>query len=261
MDGKFEDIEMQTLFGNMDQIAIERLRTFESNALAKRDDGYYVAYSGGKDSDVILDLVRRSGVKYTAHYHVTTCDPPELIKHIKTQNDVVFDKPEITMWALIKKKHGPPLRSRRFCCEHLKERGGIDAIVVTGIRWEESTQRKKRRMIETCYKHKEKRFLNVIIDWSTTDVWSYLRGRNISYCSLYDEGFKRLGCVLCPMSRDTERDIQRWPRIAKLWERAIKATFNPEISSFETAEELWLWWLDRDSHKKKEDGQMMFFTD
>jgi len=252
---------MNHLFGKLDDIAIERLKIFEPNALTKRPEGYYVAYSGGKDSDVILDLVRRSGVKYTAHYNVTTCDPPEIIRHIRNQSDVIFEKSKFTMWTLIRKKHGPPTRYLRFCCEHLKERGGIDAMVVTGVRWQESTQRKKRRMIETCYRHKEKQFLNPIIDWSTTDVWNYLRSQNISYCSLYDEGFKRLGCVLCPMSRDTQRDIERWPQIARMWEKSIKSTFNSKISSFNTPEELWQWWLSRDSSKRAKDDQMMFFTD
>lgn len=247
---------MKTLSGkSLDEIAIERLKAFEPA------EGYYVAYSGGKDSDVVLDLVRRSGVQYSAHYHVTTCDPPELVRHVREQEDVIFEKPPITMWQLIKKKGMPPRRNVRFCCEKLKEGGGINALVVTGVRWEESTQRKSRRMIESCFRHKEKRFLNVIIEWTTTDVWTYIRQRNIPYCSLYDEGFKRLGCVLCPMTRDVELQIQRWPRIAMLWERAIKATFKPGVSSFDSAEELWRWWLNRDSHKKKEDGQLMFFTD
>lgn len=253
---------MTHLFGKLDDIAIERLKTFEDNALTKRPEGYYVAYSGGKDSDVILDLVHRAGVKYDAHYHVTTCDPPELIRHIKKQSEVIFDKPEITMWGLIKKKGMPPRRNVRFCCEKLKERGGVNALVVTGIRWAESTNRKKRRMIETCFRHKEKQFLNVIIDWSSTDVWNYIRQRNIAYCCLYDEGFKRLGCVLCPMSRDTQRDIERWPKIANLWKKAIKSTFKPSISSFASSEELWQWWLNRDSQKRRDDRQqMMFFTD
>ncbi|GAI29127.1 unnamed protein product, partial [marine sediment metagenome] len=59
---------------SLEDIAIERLKTFEDSAIAKNPKGYYLAYSGGKDSDTILDLVRRSGVKYEAHYHVTTCD-------------------------------------------------------------------------------------------------------------------------------------------------------------------------------------------
>ena len=65
---------MSHLFGKLDDIAIERLKTFEDNALTKRPEGYYVAYSGGKDSDVILDLVRRSGAKYTAHHHILVAD-------------------------------------------------------------------------------------------------------------------------------------------------------------------------------------------
>lgn len=247
--------EPRNLYAPLADIAIKRLKTFEP------PEGYYVAYSGGKDSDVILDLVRRSGVKYMAHYHVTTCDPPELIRHIKSQADVIFDKPEITMWGLIKKKKMPPRRNARFCCEYLKERGGIDAIVVTGVRWEESTNRNNRRMYETCFRHKQKRFLNIIIDWSTTDVWNYIKANNLSYCSLYDEGFKRLGCVLCPMNRDVEIHIQRWPRIAELWEKAIKATYNPKTSSFDSAAELWKWWLNRDSSKKVDNEQLIFFED
>lgn len=252
---------MDTLFGKLDEISIKRLQEFEPNALAKRPEGYYVAYSGGKDSDVILDLAKRSGVKFTTHYHVTTCDPPELVRHITTHPEVIIDKPSITMWGLIKKRRQPPLRNRRFCCDVLKERGGMNALVVTGIRWQESIKRKSRRMIETCFKHRQKQFLNIIIDWSTTDVWNYIEQRGLKYCSLYDEGFKRLGCVLCPMSRNVELEMKRWPKIAKLWEKAVKATFNPDKSNFKTPEELWQWWLNRDSHYKKDKEQLMFFSD
>ena len=256
-----------TLFGKLDEIAIERLKTFEESALAKSPDGYYVAYSGGKDSDVILDLVRRSGVKYTAHHHLTTCDPPELVRHVKEQPDVIIKRPELTMWQLIRKKKMPPRRNARYCCEVLKEGGGKNCVVVTGVRWGESRKRSKRRMIESCYRPNRKgtQFLNVIIDWRTDDVWRYIKERGINYCCLYDEGFKRLGCVLCPMSRDVQRDIQRWPRIAKAWERAIKATYNPDSNKrfkFKDPEEYWQWWLDRDaSSKRKDDNQMMFFED
>lgn len=254
--------QMKTLFSkSLTEIAIERLRTFEAAALAKCDGGYYLAYSGGKDSDVIFDLAKRSGVKFVAHYHVTTCDPPELIRHIIKQKNIIFDKPAITMWRLIEKRRQPPLRNRRFCCDVLKERGGINALVITGIRWQESVRRKSRRMIETCFKHKQKQFLNPIIDWSTTDVWSYIKEQRLEYCSLYNEGFKRLGCVLCPMSRNIQREIERWPAIAKLWEHAVKKTFNSLTSNFKSAEELWRWWLNRDSHTKIDDKQLMFFSD
>jgi len=258
-------VNTKTLFGDLADIAVERLKTFESNAIAKNPKGYYVAYSGGKDSDVILDLVRRSGVKYEAHYHLTTVDPPELVWHVRKQPEVIIDRPELTMWQLIRKKGMPPTRKIRYCCEVLKERQGGNAIVVTGVRWQESAKRSKRRMVETCFRNKNKQFLNVIIDWSTTDVWNYIKAQGIKYCSLYDEGFKRLGCVLCPMSRDVELQMKRWPRIARAWEQAIKATYKPTTDKkyiFKSPEEYWQWWLDRDaaSHKK-DDGQMMFFTD
>jgi len=245
----------KNLFGkSLETVAIERLKLFEP------PEGYYVAYSGGKDSDVVLHLVQKSGVKYDAHHHLTTCDPPELVKHVKKQADVEIERPKETMWQIIRRKGLPPRRKARFCCELLKEHGGEGRIVVTGVRWSESTQRSKRKMIEKCFKSSlNRRFLNVIIDWSTTDVWQYIRQQEIETCSLYSEGFSRIGCVLCPMIRDTELQIERWPRIARAWERAIKATWNPgKKSQFNSPEEYWKWWLDRDRPSRGKNDEWLF---
>lgn len=69
------------------QTAIERLKVFEP------EEGYYLAFSGGKDSVVVKALANMAGVKYDAHYNVTTVDPPELVQFIKEKHpDVILKK-------------------------------------------------------------------------------------------------------------------------------------------------------------------------
>lgn len=123
--------------------AIKRLKSFEP------PEGYYVAFSGGKDSQCIYHLCQMAGVKFDAHYNVTSVDPPELVQFIKRQYpDVIFDFPRyangerITMWNLIPKKDMPPTRLARYCCQELKECNGEGRVVVTGVRWAESPRRK-----------------------------------------------------------------------------------------------------------------------
>ena len=80
------------------QMSIERLQYFEP------PEGYYLAFSGGKDSIVIYDLAVKAGVKFDAHYNLTTVDPPELVKFIKQEYpDVERHRPEMNMWQLIVK--------------------------------------------------------------------------------------------------------------------------------------------------------------
>jgi phosphoadenosine phosphosulfate reductase len=137
-----------TLFGVVDkvQIAIDRIRQFEP------PEGYYVAFSGGKDSCVVKDLVKRSGVKADYHYNLTTVDPPELVCFIREHHkDVEVHKPKKSMWQLIEAKKLPPLRHMRYCCAILKEGGGKGRLVLTGVRWAESVRRSKREMVEQCY--------------------------------------------------------------------------------------------------------------
>lgn len=200
------------------QIAIDRLHQFEPK------EGYYLAFSGGKDSVTILRLAQMANVRFDAHYNITTVDPPELVRFIREQHpDVERHRPEMSMFRLILKKKWPPMRHQRWCCEILKEGGGSGRIIVTGIRWAESYRRSKRRMIEQCYRDQSKTYLNPIIDWSDGDVWEFIRQENVPYCSLYDEGFKRLGCILCPMKREAlrQRDIEQWPQFAKAYIRTL----------------------------------------
>lgn len=127
------------------QTAIERIKTFEPK------EGYYVAFSGGKDSSVVKALVEMAGVKFDAHYTLTSVDPPELIYFIKEKHpDVSIDKPrypdgkQITMWNLIPKMKMPPTRIVRYCCHELKEYQGEGRFCITGVRKAESAKRSKR---------------------------------------------------------------------------------------------------------------------
>lgn len=148
--------------------SIERIQRYADIADTYSPDGksgYYVAFSGGKDSVVMKRLMDMSGVKYDAHYNVTSVDPPELVRFIKEKHsDVQMDKPRyeaewwedqgavITMWNLIPKKLMPPTRVVRYCCKALKEVGGSNRFGVTGVRWAESTSRKQNQGIITIPK-------------------------------------------------------------------------------------------------------------
>lgn len=98
------------------QVAIDRLRAFEPK------EGYYLCFSGGKDSSVIKALADMAGVAYDAHYNCTGIDPPEAVRFIKKQHpDVEFEYPydedgkRITVCNLIPRKKMPPKHSVASC--------------------------------------------------------------------------------------------------------------------------------------------------
>ena len=217
-------------------------------------EGYYVAFSGGKDSVVILDLVNRAGVAHDSHYNITCVDPPELVQFIKREHpEVERHPPTKSMWTLIQRE-GLPTRQMRHCCRHLKERGGIGRVVVTGIRAQESVARKTRGPVERSRRHASKTFVHPILNWRGGDVWQYIRERNIPYCHLYDEGFRRLGCVVCPFNREVARGMRRWPKLFAAARRALQrgwddptvGAYSKARTKFPDAEAFWEWWLSRD---------------
>jgi phosphoadenosine phosphosulfate reductase len=90
-----------------------------------------------------------------------------------------------------------------------------------------------------------KRFIHPIIDWSVADVWEYLAIHNIPHCCLYDEGFSRIGCVMCPMGgpKQMSRDMERWPKIAAAYKRAIEKGYRGQFPEMPTAQHVWEWWI------------------
>lgn len=216
-------------------------------------EGYYLAFSGGKDSIVCYDLLKRSGCKFDAHMNLTSVDPPELLAYVKQHYpDVERHRPELTMFQLIVKHKILPTAKVRFCCAELKERGGAGRLVVTGIRKAESNRRNKRTMFEIGSADKTKKMIHIIIDWKDADVWQYIRSLNMPYCSLYDDGFKRVGCIGCPMNSKRSAHFIRWPhhKDAYLW--AIRKALEQRPSEYfgTDAELMFEWWISEKSVKR-----------
>lgn len=193
------------------ETAIERIRTF------CRDKKTLVAFSGGKDSQCCYHLAKMAGVDFDAQYSITRFEPPELMQFIRENYpDVTFRR--AYKMSLVKEiEHtGLPSRWFRWCCDakHVKT-DGYD-IAVIGIRWAESARRRKRW---TVFGQKQDRTYYVcpICDWTDADVWEFLNSNNIKHCRLYDEGYKRIGCVCCPLSTtNSERDVARYPKFVAM---------------------------------------------
>ncbi len=238
-------------------IAIERLKTFEPQ------DGYYLAFSGGKDSQVIYKLAEMSGVKFDAHYNVTTVDPVELIRFIQSKYPAVaLDRPKKTMWQIIANHCMPPTRMVRYCCEELKECGGNGRTVVTGVRAAESVRRRSWQMFQPC-KRRHGHILNPIIDWDETDVWDFIRKEIGYWCELYDRGYNRIGCIGCPMSSNQSRELADNPKIKRSYllafERMLVRRRERNLeTTWTTGQEVMDWWVANKSAEKVDENQKQF---
>ena len=246
-------LKHKTLFENVDRVktSIKRIKSYVPK------EGYYVAFSGGKDSIVLKELCKMAKVKHDTHYSVTTIDPPEVVHFIKNNyKDIIFERPERPLLEVLAER-GFPMRQKRWCCELYKENGGSGRLVLTGIRWKESSRRSKRQMIESCYKDGTKRYLHPIIDWSEGDIWEFIKKRKLPYPSLYDNGFKRVGCLFCPMSSNREKEVKLYPRYAKLFIKYFqklyekrKAQGNTSVDRWKDGEEMFYWWISNTPSNK-----------
>jgi len=237
--------------------SIEIMRTLEP------PDGYYLAFSGGKDSVVLYDLAVKSGVKFDAHFNYTV-DPPELVRFIREHYPTVsMDRSRWTMWTLIPHKQMPPTQIVRYCCQYLKERGGEGRVVLTGVKKSDSTKRRKA-MVSSCRKN-GKVVVNPMLNWVDEEVWEHIRGEGLPYCELYDQGFNRIGCIGCPSANTKRRlmDFERWPKFRAMYIRAFEKMLarrrerGQELKTGNTGEEVMSWWLREDaaSRKVKEEGR------
>ncbi len=197
-------------------------------------EGYFVGFSGGKDSIVTLELVRMSGVKYKAFHSLTSIDPPEVVHFVRSKYpEVTIVKPEKPIYKLIIEK-GPPSRSVRYCCDEIKKAPTMNIPLkhrIMGIRAEESNRRAARgRISEFKVKGTNQITYKPIFAWKEWAVWQFIEKYKLPYPSLYDEGFGRIGCVVCPYilqdrpgsRRQREEGKKRWPGIWRAYKDACR---------------------------------------
>lgn len=281
-----------------DEEAIKLLQFYEGAALHADPRGYCVCTSEGKDSRVLGHLFRRAGVKHFYQHSITGIDPPELV-YFQRANfqkyrdmgyltyDVMY---EMSMWALCRKRGMLPTRRIRFCCAELKEKRSEHqgkAVVSFGVRKYESVKRARsrneleialprqknlimpfddgenRKIFELCYRDREKR-VNPLAYWTDADIWNYSRDVKLEQCSLYSEGFDRLGCIGCPMARRAarEQEFNRWPKFRDQYIRTAQYIVDDKSDKhcfkqeFKSGQEYFDWWMQDRTQEEADNDQM-----
>lgn len=267
--------------------SVELLQKAEKIALNyDADNGYYLAFSGGKDSQALFHMTQLAGVKFCGHMNLTSVDPPEVIRFVKKNYpEVELIKPGKSIFQHAIEKQILPTMRVRWCCAEYKETAGAGKVTLIGIRKAESSRRSKRNEVEInnrkfsgdldgldeyrqeqkakrarrkskeqgvnitnaddeqtlgCIHGKESLLISPIIYWSEQDVWEFLNDVvRVPHCSLYDEGWHRIGCIGCPMSSHRQKMIEnkRYPHIKRGWIKAIKAIRNGGVFRRE-----YIWW-------------------
>lgn len=262
------------------EYSIDLLRKSEKMAIRlDPENGFYLAFSGGKDSQALYHIAEMAGVKFKAHMNLTSVDPPEVIRFVKKQYpDVELIKPKMSIYDMALKKHILPTRILRWCCAEFKEMSGAGKVTLIGIRKEESARRSKREEVSTnikgkrteetfdqwsehqekmvtCVGGKDKILVSPIIHWAERDVWEFLNDVvKVPHCELYDEGYTRIGCILCPMSnrKSKLRDIERFPHAKRRWIQTIEKLKNAGYinKNFDDAEFAFEWWISGKNYKE-----------
>ena len=246
---------------NLLEKTIERLRVFEPK------EGYYGAFSGGKDSQVLYHIALMAGVKVDWHFQKTSVDPPQLLRFIRANYPAVeWHKPTRTMYQLILNKKMLPTRLARFCCRELKEQGGAGRVVLVGVRAEESFKRSQDPMVGYCHKT-HKHLVRPLLDWTWGDVWGLLASQNITHCELYDPpyNFRRIGCIGCPMQgKKMWRDFRFFPNHKRAYLNTIRKLMDlGKFTGCQTPEEVMKWWISGVSKERFEaqEAQQLFCFD
>ena len=218
----------------------------------------------------------------------------------------------ITMWNLIPYKISPPTRLARYCCQILKETGTPNRLACLGVRRDESAKRRGRdtfgirtstydkaqfyslehaqevfkdaqemqdpvwdcTLIKNMREHGDV-VVNPIYEWSDCDVWDYIKQENIKTNPLYERGYKRVGCILCPMAtyKQKKREMKDYPTYKQAYIHAFDEMLkemrrrqnDPSYRGckkeirWKNGEDVFWWWIEEGKRNCK--GQIGLFDE
>lgn len=209
---------------SMEQLVQETIKKIYNTFIEYKDkvDVFYVAFSGGKDSVVALDLVQRAlphncfkvlfgdtGMEFPDTYEAI-----EKIKQICAEEKIEFLqaksklKPENT-WQIF----GPPAVTIRWCCSVHKttpqimllrevlQKPDFTGMAFTGVRGDESLSRSEYDAISYGGKHSGQYSCHPILEWNTAELFLYIYENDLTFNNAYKKGNTRAGCLVCPMSQ------------------------------------------------------------
>ena len=266
---------------------------------SKMSEQYYnhpleIAYSGGKDSDVLLHLAQQADIPIKVVNNHTTADAPQTVRHIRdvfrqlqdkgVKTEIVYPTykgKRTSMWDLIPQKKKPPTRLVRYCCTVLKESYNAKGILATGVRADESAKRSLLAGFEaittkhdlrysfehvkevyaeaqeypevydcqfiTKMKQQKKVIANPLINWTEADIYTYIHTYSIPLCELYSMGYRRVGCIGCPMAstKGRNKEFADFPKYKIMYLKAFeKMLENIKTTNWETAQDVFDWWME-----------------
>ena len=174
--------------------SVELLRKAERLALRyDAEGGFYLAFSGGKDSQTLYHIAEIAGVKFGAHFSPTTVDPPQLIRFIrKNYPEVEFGRVDKSMYQMAKEMGMVPTMKLRWCCAKFKESAGAGKVTLTGVRRAESIKRAKRKEVEVSG-HKFSGNIEEFDGWSAEQIRK--KFKNINQDEFSRDGEQELRCI------------------------------------------------------------------
>ncbi|MDV0444438.1 aminotransferase class V-fold PLP-dependent enzyme [Methanorbis rubei] len=185
------------------------------------------SFSGGKDSTAVWQIAQKAGVT-DVFFIDTGLEFPETVEFVKSQNVRMIQKAG-DFWQAVEKA-GPPGKDHRWCCKllklnplkvHLAETG--PCVTVQGNRWYESWSRASLDAVSQNPNNPMQINLSPIRSWRALDVFLYLWLREVPYNSLYERGYERIGCYLCPAMLESELATmhETHPAMAERWDEFL----------------------------------------